>query len=405
LVVGNYQPVAGAYFFVFVGVLIVSFNYLFVKYFFDKKVAILSSFLIAISPNFVEFTRSSRFFYLTVLLFYPFFYFLFKSSKEKKNYLFLSGVIFGVMLNFHLTPLIYFPFIILVFFKHKTIFKFYDVSKFIIGLFISQIPLLIHDAKNNFEMLSNFLIWIPYRIAGFIGIYPKNTLNQQVFNENATSFLVFLNNSFVHNSKIAGLIVGFVFVLITIFYLINYTKRKILNIEMSLLGVLLLGYLAIFVHGSPPNHYFLPLFPIPIILLSQFIINRSKISSWVIIVIVMFVSIVNIDYYFSDKWFYRYENVSETNFIQYKSQVSITKKIVNKMSGSEYSLHRVGENDHFDGDFAQNYQYLLWLYGNEPVNDESCKIIIIEDENKVNSEISGEIDRVDGVTIEYNCTL
>lgn len=55
-------------------------------------------------------------------------------------------------------------------------------------------------------------------------------------------------------------------------------------------------------------------------------------------------------------------------------------------------LKRIGVNDAFEGNFAQNYQFLMWLYGNEPVKvgemiikGESAKVeYLIVENNKYN---------------------
>lgn len=56
------NPAIGAYFFAVLGVVLVFVNYLVVGKFLGKKTALISSFLIAVSPLFLEITRSARFF-------------------------------------------------------------------------------------------------------------------------------------------------------------------------------------------------------------------------------------------------------------------------------------------------------------------------------------------------------
>ncbi|OGM26426.1 hypothetical protein A2692_05065 [Candidatus Woesebacteria bacterium RIFCSPHIGHO2_01_FULL_39_95] len=50
-------------------------------------------------------------------------------------------------------------------------------------------------------------------------------------------------------------------------------------------------------------------------------------------------------------------------------------------------MSRVGPNDQFEGDFAQNYIYLLWLRGNEPVNGQKLTYTIYEGTKPASGEI------------------
>ena len=88
LLLSKYDPIGVAYSFAFLHSALIVVNYWVVKNTFNKKIAIISSFLIAFSPAYISFAHESRFFSLTLLLFYPLFYFL-----VRKKY-FLSGLIF-----------------------------------------------------------------------------------------------------------------------------------------------------------------------------------------------------------------------------------------------------------------------------------------------------------------------
>src|SRR3990167_8629485 len=57
------------------------------------------------------------------------------------------------------------------------------------------------------------------------------------------------------------------------------------------------------------------------------------------------------------------------DIVSYQTQLDIAKVISNNAQGKSFTLERVGVNDQFEGDYAQNYQYLLWWLGNEPKKD------------------------------------
>jgi hypothetical protein len=58
-------------------------------------------------------------------------------------------------------------------------------------------------------------------------------------------------------------------------------------------------------------------------------------------------------------------------------------KIIKVAHGQRFSLERIGPNDQFEGNFAQNYQYLLWYYGNEPVKDAPIVFVIRDNSKRV----------------------
>lgn len=163
LVLGKFDPVFMAVLMRIIGAVVILENYFFVKKLFNKKAALISSFVIAVAPQFIQMSQEGRFFSLVVVLLYPFLYFLFK------NKLFLAFFFFGLMLNFHYAPLVLLPpAIIYLYYKRKDLSR-KKVITGILGLVIPSLPLLIYSLSNRFEMLGKFIIWFPYRIARTLG--------------------------------------------------------------------------------------------------------------------------------------------------------------------------------------------------------------------------------------------
>ncbi len=67
----NYNPTASLLVGITAGSVMILLNFFVIKDIFKEKVALLSSLLLAISPLFIVYSRSSRFVCLTVILFYP----------------------------------------------------------------------------------------------------------------------------------------------------------------------------------------------------------------------------------------------------------------------------------------------------------------------------------------------
>ena len=145
--------------------------------------------------------------------------------------------------------------------------------------------------------------------------------------------------------------------------------------------------LSIFIFGSPPIHYYIPVI-IPIVVLVSLFINKLILTVRFPVLFFPFVIfMINTSFYWSEKWFLKDYNFNKVGAVSYLAQKDISKKIVSDSNGLEYNLRRVGAFDYYDGDYAQNYRYLLWLYGNEPVDyDTVNNYIIYEDKEKYKGE-------------------
>jgi hypothetical protein len=222
-------------------------------------------------------------------------------------------------------------------------------------------------------MIIKLIAWIPYRILGFVGLYPKNTLSGEVVSGNLISFLDFLTGSFT-TDKWAGLIL-----ISLVFFFLAIRKRRTL-VEPILLLFLVFGYGAIFIHGAPPYHYYLPLYPVVIILAALVLAKLFRGKLWPLpIGLIILLTFFNLKFYFSTSWFYQpQDKILEGRRVPYRMQLEVVEKIIIDAKGQKFSLARIGPYDYFEGNFAQNYEYLLWWQGNNPVENASLKYTIAE---------------------------
>src|SRR3989344_8505388 len=125
LLIFNYNPAVGAYFFAVIGVLSVYLFYKVVSTLIGKHPGLIASFLLAISPAWVKLTRDSRFNAIAALLFFPFLYFLVKSIDDRGKGLFWLGIILGLSYSFFPTIIVLLPSVfVLILIKRKKINKF-----------------------------------------------------------------------------------------------------------------------------------------------------------------------------------------------------------------------------------------------------------------------------------------
>src|SRR3989344_871311 len=301
---GKFQPVVGAYFFAGIGVLGILICYKTLSKLLDRKAGLITSYLMAISPSWLSYTRASRYNFVATILFFPFIYFLVKSFEDKGKSLLGLGLTLGLMFNFFPSPFVLIPVALLIIFQKRKMIKRKYFWHGLGAFLLINTPYIIGIIEDRFVMLMKIIQWIPYRILGFFGLYSKNTLTSAILKANFFSLYDFFKESFIVND-----------------YLFS---------------------------------------------------------------ILLFITYKNFNYFFSDKWFYiPQDRVQDGKLpVPYNLQVKIVDFIKNDAKGKMLSLKRVGELDHFNSDFAQNYLYLLELEEIKTVSDSNLVYTIFEDIEK-----------------------
>jgi GT2 family glycosyltransferase len=371
----HYNVAVGAYFFAVVGVASIPVCYFVIKSLFGQKPAIISSFLISFSPLWVALARDARFNAMTAVLFFPFYYLLVKSIKDKGKSLFLLGLALGIMFSFFPSPILLLPgTIVAIFLYRRQVDKKYFLPG-ILGFLIPNIPYLIYNATHKFEILKNLFIWIPYRILGFVGLYPKNTVTPNILQTNISGLYTFFQQSFLHDNDI---LIFALSIVVFSYAIIKIRTNLALRVLMIIFGT---SYLGLFLHGAPPQHYYLVVFPVPIILLGLLLEKMSKKYFWAVILILGYLLIFNFKFYFSKEWFgvNTIRMSEDMNFVPYSLQIKIVDFIANDSGPRKFNLARVGPLDQFGENFSLNYQFLLRNINNMPDKSAPLKYTIYED--------------------------
>lgn len=395
LYLSSFNPLSYAYFGAFVSVLILIIHFVVSKKIFNVQIALISTGIMSVSPLFLYFSWGARFFSFVPAFSLILFYVVYRAVQVKRPYLFTVGLLFGCMFSFHYTPLMLVPFVVTAYLLNRVRVHITDVLRLFSGLFIAMFPLVIYDVSHGMSMMRNVILWIPYRVAGFLGIIPKNTISLDVARENVLSVFDFFTLSIVPTSYawIAFFIYGTVVIVLFSRLKEVWITKKFHDPVFLLVLVLAWGYLALFIHGSPPLHYFVPILFIPILLVSL-LIQRCNLRYGGGVLLLLIVGI-NLKYYFSDQWIYRSHSV---NTVSYQTQQQVVQYIVQDANGRDFQLRRVGIDDQFEEDYAQNYQYLLWWYGNEPVQNSSLIYTIYEPPKT--KEITEQMHTIQQIQIE-----
>lgn len=367
LVLSNFNPVSHAYFTSAVSVLVVIFNYIFTSRLTNKRLGLLSSMFVSTSPFFLNF--DGRFFSLVLLLVYPYIFMVHNFLKNKSKDLAWAGVFMGLMINFHLTPILLIPPSIILAFKYRRALFKKALTSYFLWIATMNTPLLLHDLGNNFSMLSKFIVWIPYRVAGFLSLYPTQSAHKLSIKNNLLSLYRFIKGSLDGHDQLLAYVVFVLFVVAAVKLLIDLAGKRYKNkifwtMIASFFGV---SYLGIFLHGNPPSHYYMPIAFIPIVMVSRLLLEGVKKHSMITAFIVALILISNLYGQISNKYSYDNRRVGRNGAVPYNLKLAASKSVVKDSAGEPFKLNRVGNLDVHEGDFAQDYQYLMWWMGNEPV--------------------------------------
>jgi 4-amino-4-deoxy-L-arabinose transferase-like glycosyltransferase len=392
----NYNVTAGSYFFATVGVTAIFICYWVIKQLFGQKVGLISSFLLAFSPLWLKLTRDARYDSPTAVLFFLFYYFLVKSVKDAGKSLFILGIILGSMFSFFPSPIVLLPCVIAVILIYR---KRIDAKYFlpgILGFIIPNITYFIYNAEHKFELLINIFTWVPYRILGFFGIVPKNTVTPGILQNNFTGLYTFFQQSYFHDTNVLILLIS----LAALGFAFTRLKKNLpLQILLIIFGV---SYLGLFLHGDPPLHYYYVIFPVPIILLSLLLERIGKKFLWVTVLVLGYLLIANLGFYFSDQWFYKSTSrmSDDMTYVPHDLQVKVADFIVKDAGSNKFSLARVGPYDYFEENFALNYHYLLWGLGNKP--DDAAKLRYTIYEDTLNLSRNAKIVWIENIAVLKN---
>ena len=259
----------------------------------------------------------------------------------------------------------------------------------ILGILVPNIPYVVFHIRDRFNMLSKILVWIPYRILGFVGLYPKNTASGSILRSNLVSLYNFWSESFIPYENV----LVFVFLMALLIFAVKSWKKS--RAWTTLVIVFLVSYIGLFIHGDPPKHYYLAIFPIPIIVFALFLDwllarKNLKIFAYALVSIFLF---ANFKFFFSNEWFYRINDrvIQDELPVPYELQKEVVKTILKDAKRSDFTIRRVGPLDYFREDFSQNYRYLFWKMDNEPTADAQLVYTIYEDTRGLQEDMNSVI--------------
>ncbi len=324
LILGKFDPLMPHIFTTIVLSLAVYLSYWVHKQHHNSRSALISAYLTATALPWLVVTREARFFSFSPLFVFPVISFLLFGRS------FLSGLFLGIGLNFHLSSLVLIPVCIYWVFRQNL-----GLRRFFLGLLIPSLPFILFNAN-----IFKFLAWIPYRPMAHIDI---------------PSFFISI------------------LVMVASLYLSRLVFSRMTRLLFYTLAI---GAVGVLMHGTPPSHYYWPLLPISISLVSVFL---SRLSSRLLLLVILVYSIFSFKYLFSQNWFFKAPRVEYGKAVPYTLQIQLVDEIIAAANGRPFDIKRIGAYDVYEDNFAQNYIYLFWLRGH-PVRPGSDLVFTITED-------------------------
>jgi hypothetical protein len=339
----------------------------------DAKFTAILAFFVSVSPLWIQLTRLSKlhtFFFILIPLVI---YFLYKIWNKDKRYFFWLGLAFGFLFSFHYSQIPILGVLLLAFWIKRKGTKLGDYLKFAVGLILPNITILIYDAKSGFTMVKDLVMWIPYRILGFAGLYPKNNLDIVTGGSTISAFNEFLGRNLFWDGRfwVLGSIVFLI--LFVAFFMQNYKRFSKDFFVFYLISSTIVQFGALLVHTTPPVHYFLPVFLNFGLLFSFFVCKywkrpSVKVFTALIIVLIAVIDILNMPN----------EHADDIDYIPLGIQEGVAKSIVRNAAGKPFVLTRVGPYDYYPETYDQNYQFLIMQDGGKIDQSAKLKYIIYD---------------------------
>lgn len=365
-------------------------TYLVFKKIVNKNFALILAFFVSVSPLWVWATRLSKlhtfFFVLTPLVIY-FLYKIWNGKNEASTtskgdkYMFWLGLAFGAIFSFHFSQIPIFLVIILEFWLKRKSLKFKDYVLFLAGLIIPNITVLIYDGAHGFSMIKNLVLWIPYRFAGFAGLYPgKGTAENGVW-KTLSSFNEFFGRNLFDDSRF-WILGSFIFICLFVMFFVRDRKKFSKDfLTFYLISSTVAQCAALLIHTSPPLHYFFPIFLNFGLLFSFFAANSwnnkfSRVLTLSIFILLFATGMVKM----------RSEHANDPDYIPLGIQENVVEKIIDDAGGKTFGISRVGLYDYFPENYDQNYKYLILRKGGKIDPDSNIVYTIIESGQNVTFE-------------------
>jgi len=373
----NYDPVGPAVMIALFGVATVALLYALTRQFFGKRAAVIAALSYAIAPTIVDYSRSSwnpnpvPFFALLTT------YLLYKALMQNQKWLFvLCGILFGIMMQLHYVVTFY-GLAVSVIIATFTVIKQKDNKKnihllvpifskyllFLIGFIIGWSPFLAFEVRHNFINLrlmyefifmskdtgattqSIFNVW--YVLLDLFGNllihFPANELHAKFIKNNSIQFYFYYFAASI-------VVVTLVTFLIRNLLITYKSGKKISYWYLLLLLWLFISILPFSIYKKQIYIYYLAfLFPIPFMLIGNFLSKGHNLLIAGSLAILIFININGAIF-----WHTPNDQLGQTK--------RISQAVFDQAQGKPFNFALIT-----DGNSDHAYRYFFDLWGNPPL--------------------------------------
>ncbi len=354
-------------------------SYLVISRIYNRLTGITSAWLYLLSPNILLIDHSTGFFAFIIPLSYVLIYQSYRVFFQQSKKLWLMFLIISLMMTLHAAAFMFLPFYIGAAIYWKK-FNRRSLAQSLVAFLVPQLPLLLNETNNHFSSIVQFSLWIPYKVINFIS---GRTLGVEGVTTQDTSLQLIIN--FFKLSVLPptlSWLFGLIILAIFMGAGIHFLRTKKLTFDSFLLILLLYGCLTLLIHKNPPHHYFVPLMTLPLILIAHWlnILFKSPPRRLVSLLLLISLTALNLRFIFSPEYLFK----PPTHPFAHQKQIS--QVIIDDAHNQPFALQRIGEFDHYQNYFQENYEYLLWWLGNRPLPTSSTQYVIVEDRSRTPSD-------------------
>ncbi len=384
LVIGHFNPFAGAYFTISLGILTIVLLYIFGSQMFSRRIGLFASLFYATAPFMILNDRqayhTSLIPILTLLLFYAFY----RWTNGSKYFFPLILFLLSLLYNFEIATVIFYAILFIVLLNgiiNKTSYIRILKSRIVLlfsflGLFMPMIPMILYDTTHGYPQTVKFAIWTVYKLATAVGFPVFHSVGKVETFGSMAAFaslrlyeFIFFQSANVSWLILCAITVNLVFIIIQLF-----DRKRLINAYTLLFLFFIIQSIFYIAERTNSIAYwigFTPIIPFLFALFIDRLVRFVKLKTITYLVILLFIVINN------------YELIHVHYFVKNNTSgfVDLTKAvtfIINDSRGKPYNIIGRGPNSQYES-FTANIDYLAWWMGHGPSSEkERLKYFVSE---------------------------
>ncbi|MEK7605468.1 MAG: glycosyltransferase family 39 protein [Patescibacteria group bacterium] len=378
---GNFDPLAGGYLSILLGILTVYCIYYIGKRMFSERVGVIAAFLYSLSPLVILNIRTP--YHTTPIPIFALLYFMsiYLWVKGQKSFLGFSLFFLAILYNLELaTVILVVPMVAFLMYGlwqkksyTKKIGKTDAFKAFLLGL-IPMLPILIYDVTHGFKQTLIYGGWLFYSFTrGLLGfLYGSSDTTEKI------EVLNFLYSSlrsliFFDNGLIALLLLGISFLWVAYLLFRQYKQSRINPAYVLVIFWFLLTVSILILNGVASDAYLPQLYPAIFLILALGADSLHRISPKLPYFIIIVVFIFNIHSVITHNYF-----MAEGEGIPLSSRQAIANEMISKSDSKAIIIKGEGIGSQFRS-FTMPYEYLVWYYDPGRRVGKSSKLFIVSE--------------------------